>query len=317
MEYVHDSEIIVNKKNVSVNIASINSNPTAMRDASQVTEIKVGGLSAILGTEKYKVSIGKGEILEDIPQLMLKSLAEESHRSGIFLLNSITLDKLAVDGKFTFFDKRMNAGSSSSPLSNGNKNRQIAYPALSQCQLTMVLKKDDEIVLSQNINQSFCTERVTNQKHFSSTLYFPPDIYEQYADNMAQALSRVINTSIRETVHHINTYLMQNEDDLVTIKEISIDELVTAQLAAKVRKYPSSYLNFNIIGGEMISGILANADKENYYVTDMRTLITIKKTSVMSITDNKLNVLSDDDLTSENFQRINYNNFSEFREIER
>ncbi|MCF7918518.1 MAG: hypothetical protein K9N06_01215 [Candidatus Cloacimonetes bacterium] len=316
LEFVHDSEIVVGKKNVTVNIDTIYFSSTAMRERAYVEEEKSDPLSTFLLIKEYKCGIGRNDIQDNIPDFIYQSFVEETHRSGIFLLNAplsgtedfaqtydleITVDKLKVDGEFVF---------------SGSEKNQEAHPALATCQMTLVLKKDNEIVYTKKITEWERTKYITNQEVIFGSVFLLPDIRGQYASDMAEALSNVINKTIRGVVHEVNAYLEQNEQELITIQEISVEEIEHIQLATKIKKLPSSYLNFNIAGGKTVSGMLLSADKRFYYVEDERVLYTIKKKSVTSITDNDLQELKEEDLASIKFQRINYNKYSKLEDIE-
>ena len=312
---MHDSEIIVKKKNVIVKIDSIDYNISTMRDTTDIERMDLGLFAKIMGTKAFNCSIGESDILDVIPDFIYKSLIDESHLSAIFLLNNsqemlgninkkydleISVDSLAVNGRYLFLDE----------------NNNIAYPAIAKCQFTMILRKNDEIVYSQQIVQKAYTKEKAKRRYTNFVRLNSSNLQEQYATDMVKALSTAIKNSISEVIHNINVFIQQNENDLITIKEISVQDIRQKQYEHKIIKIPSGFLIFNINENNIINGKLVNFDQNNFYVENEKTLYTIKRKNIISITDRNLNIIAEDDLLQNNFPRINYNKYLEFKEIE-
>lgn len=313
LEFEYDSEIITEKKNVLISVNNVEFKKSAMIDSTYIVEQSLPII--YYDWEKYNCFIGKDLIIEDVPSFVHNNLLEMIKRSAIFLTDypdsninfnmneyqlDITINELNVNGEFVFMGEQ----------------RHVAYPAVAECQLTMNLTHNGSLVYTREVVQKGFTEEIQKRKYHNLKRFNSSDLQEQYATNMVKALSTAIKNSISEVIHNINIYLQQNESDLITIKEISVQDIQQKLYEQKIKQFPSDFLIFNINESTTINGKLVSFDQNNFYVENEKTLYTIKRKSIISITDKNLKIVTENKLTQKDFQRINYNKYSEFKEIE-
>jgi len=313
LEFEYDSEIITEKKNVLISVNNIEFSKSAMIDSTYIVEQSLPII--YYDWEKYNCFIGEDLIIEEIPTFVHNNLLEMINRSAIFLTDypdsntnfnmnkyqlDITINELKVNGEFIFMGEQTH----------------IAYPAVAECQLTMTLTNNGNLVYTKRVIQKGFTKEKKKGKNQNFKRFSSSDLQEEYATNMVTALSTAIKNAISEIIHNINVYIQQNENDLITIKEISVQNIRQKQYEKKISKLPSGFLIFSINENTVINGKLVNIDQNNFYVENEKTLYTIKRKSIISITDRNLIIVTEDDLLKNEFHRINYNKYSEFKEIE-
>ncbi len=313
LEFEYDSEIITEKKNVLISINNIEFSKSTMIDSTNI--VKQSLPIIYYDWEKYSCFIDEDLINEDIPSFVHDNLIEMINRSAIFLMDhpdsnnnfnmkkyqlDIIIDELNVNGEFIFMGEQTH----------------IAYPAVAECQLTMILTNNENLVYTKKVIQKGFTKEKQKRKNQNFTRFNSSDLQEQYATDMVKALSTALKNSISEIIHNINVYLQQNEKDLITIKEISVQDVQQKQYEQVIKTLPISFLTFNINESNTINGKLISVDQNNFYVENEKTLYTIKRKSIISITDRNLKIVTEDELSQIGFHRINYNKYLEFKEIE-
>ena len=330
LNYVYDSEIIAEKKNVAVTIDSVLIYDSAMNNSTTVktqSGIVIPLLILNIWDYKYSCSLGENVITEDLSNFFLESLKQESFRSGIFLLNpndstlceidqiynlEIIVDSLNIKGPYS------NSGSMFiSPYGYSYSLSEMAGPAKAECKLQFVLKKGEKIKLTRDIYISQMTDFLRNKRNMSSD-----ELQEKYAIAMVEALSTAIKNSISKTITDINNFISDNEINLVTIEEISIEELqenlnnnlLTNENESK-RKLLPGFLSFHINDGRIIEGKLRKVKKKEICVEDGRTLITIKRKKLEIIKNSNQEDVTEKELSRKDFGRINYNYYKEYINI--
>lgn len=313
LKFDYDSEIIAKKKNVLIAIDNIEFKKSAMIDSTYIVEQSLPKL--YFDWEEYECFVGEDLVNEDIPSFIHDNLTAMINRSAIFLTDypdsinnsnmkkymlDITIDTLEVNGKFLFMGEQTH----------------VAYPAVAQCQLTMNLTNNMNLMYTKNIVQKSYTNEKQKKKNQNFKRFNSSDLQEQYATDMVLALSTAIKNSLSEIIHNVNNYLQQNEKDLRTIKEISVLDIRQKQYDQEIKRLPIGFLTFKINENNTINGKLISVDQNNFYVVNDKTLYIIKRKSIISTTDRNLNIVTKDELSKIGFHKINYNKYVKFEEIE-
>ena len=330
LNYVYDSDIITEKKNVAVIVDSVLMYDSAMINSTTVTKqsgIVIPLLILNFWNYKYSCDLGENVITEDLSNFFLESIKQESFRSGIFLLNpndstlckidqiynlDVIVDSLNIEGPYTYGGHTL-----VTPYGYSYSLSEFAGPAKAECKLQFILKKGKKVQLTKDIYISQMTDFLRNKRSTSST-----ELQEKYAIAMIEALSTAIKNSISKMITDINNFINNNEINLVTIEEISIKELqekenieLSANEIESKRKLLPGFFNFHIDDGRIIEGRLRKVKKNEICVEDGRTLITIKRKKLEMIKNSNQEDVTEKELLRKDFSRINYNYYLEYIEI--
>ena len=323
LSYLHDSQPVFEKKNINIKIDSVSIRSNAMNVFTTVVKNNEGSyfyplVFIYFWNNMYHCDLGKEAFSADISNFLLKSFEMEAYRSASYIVNSkepisgseyqldLIIDSLSISGPYQEEGKLF-----ISPWGYIESHTHLAGPSQTFCKLQFKLSSNGQPVFSKDIRSAFTTQTLSlvTDKGFK--------IYQQsFATSMAEGLSQSIKDAITETVNEINTYVLNQEQNLITIKELSKEEFIqNTENYEQIKILSPGHSYFCIDDGRTFEGSLCKVSKKEISIANDRILITINRSKLVKIEDNQHQDITERELSRKDFKRINYNYYLEFVKI--